>query len=248
MKALFALSLLFLTACSHSISLRATHFAAPVVAESQWGGHAAVVAASQTRVTVIDDIATNPPTRTKVRINDDADVGDMFGANNIGFDASLSVYKGIEIYMDNFLWGARYQFLNHGSQTGVWVGAIQGAFGTKSESTDEFSINHSTSQADAKSSITTSQAGISLGYKLQHVVPYFSYIYEAHKIETDVKNTHGTFGPYTNEGVHGYYSLGLSTYQRGFRIAAEYSYIDIKWKDSEQTGQGAFGIKAGFAW
>lgn len=248
MKALFVLFSLFLSACSHSISLRASHFAVPVVGENQWSGHAAIVAASETRVTVIDDITSNPPVRNKVRINEDFDAGDMFAANNIGFDASLSVYKGIEIYMDNFLWGARYQFLNNGPQTGVWVGSLQGAFGTKSESTDDFSVNQSTPQSEAKSSITTSQAGISLGYKFQHVVPYFSYIYEAHKIETDVKNNHGSFGPYTDEGIHSYYSLGLSTHRRGLRIAAEYSYIDIKWKDSNQTGQGAYGMKVGFAW
>ncbi|UXR64592.1 hypothetical protein EZJ49_16130 [Bdellovibrio bacteriovorus] len=249
-RALFALSLLSLSACSHSISLRASHFNMPVVVNEQWQGHAAIVMASETRVTLVNDINANPPLRDKVLINNDVDASDFVaGANNVGFDASLSVFKGLELYVENFLWGARFQFLNHGTQNRVWVGSIMGAYGTKSETTtDEFSVGSNTTDAKAKSDITTSQAGISLGYKYEYVVPYFSYIYEAHNVKTNITSTNGTFGPYKDDGIHGYYSLGLSTHQKGFRAAIEYSHIDIKWDRSDRETQEAFGLKLGYAW
>ncbi len=207
-----------------------------------------MVAASDTRVTVLDDISANPPVRTKVRINEDVDIGDTVAANNIGFDVSLTVYNGIEIYMENLLWGAKYQFLNNGPENNVWVGSAQGAYGTKSESTDDLVVSGASSNAEASSDVVTSQAGISLGYKFNRIVPYFSYIYEAHKIETKVKSIHGNFGPYDDEGVHSYYSLGISSHGPGLRLAFEYSYIDIKWTDSPRTHQGALGLKVGFDW
>lgn len=248
-RALFALSLLSLSACSHSISMRASHFNMPVVSNEQWQGHAAVVFTSDTRVTLVNDINANPPLRDKVQINSDVDAGDLFGANNIGFDASLSIFKGIEVYLENFLWGARFQFLNHGTQNRVWVGSIMGAYGTKNETTtDDFYIGNNTTDAKAKSEVTTSQAGISVGYKYEHIVPYFSYIYEAHKVKTNITSTNGTFGPYDDEGNHNYYSVGLSTHQKGLRAAIEYSHINIKWDRSNQESQDAFGLKIGFAW
>ncbi len=81
MKALFTLSLvIFLSACSHTLRFRASHFAVPVTGEDQWSGHVALVGAAETRVTVINNMVSSPPERSVVKINDDndIDVSDFF--------------------------------------------------------------------------------------------------------------------------------------------------------------------------
>lgn len=246
MKTLFALSLLFfLSACSHTLKFRASHFAVPVTGENQWDGYAALVGAAVTKVTVIENIETNPPTRNSVKINEDVDAADLVFANNIGVDAGLTVWKGIDLFLDNSLVGFRYQFLNHGAGPHNWVASLQGAYGQKDNTS---SITSGGSTSEAKSKIITSQAGISLGYKLEHVVPYLSYIYESHDASTDVTNNSGSFGPYKDNGIHQYYSVGITSHERGFLYGVEYSRIQIKWDRSEEKPQDSMGLRFGFAW
>lgn len=242
---LLVLSLLLLTSCTHTINFRASHFATPVVAEQQWSGHVAGVGSGVTKITVVNDITTNPPLRNSVEINKDTDVADMLGISYLSLDASLHIWNGTEIYLDGSLVGLRYQFLNHGKGEGLWVGALQGAFGERSVSTSSTSSGIE-SKADSK--VTTSQAGISLGYKVKQVVPYFSYIYEAHEVSTKVVNGGGSFGPYADKGNHQYYSLGISSHERGFTYAVEYNLIAISWENSESTSQSTVGAKLGYAW
>lgn len=244
-KHLFLVLPLLLTACTHTINFRASHFATPVVADKQWGGHIAAVGSGVTKVTVVNDVTTNPPARTSVDVNKDASVADMLGVTFFSLDASLHIWNGTEIYLDGPLLGFRYQFLNHGAGENVWVGALQGAYAQRTVST---SSTNSNIESKADSKVTTSQAGISLGYKVSQIVPYFSFIYEAHEVTTNVTNGNGSFGPYPDKGNHQYYSLGLSSYERGFTYAVEYNMITISWDRSENAYQNAVGAKLGYAW
>lgn len=233
------------SACTHTIEFRTSHFASPVTGENQWNGQIAGVASATTKVTVINDITANPPTRNSVEVNKSVDVGDVFLVNNIGFDASLSILRSLDIYVDSSLYGLRWQFLNHGSDVDVWVGAIQGAYGERSDSTSN-SDSGVTSKADSK--IKTTQAGISLGYKLASIVPYVSYIQENNEISTSVTNGGGNFGPYVDKGSHRNFSVGLSSHGRGILYAIEYNMINITWERAEDAYQNAAGLKLGFAW
>ena len=164
-----------------------------------------------TKVTVVKDINTNPPDRSAVEINKDADYGDLVLANNIGFDASLTLGKGVEFYLDSNLAGLRWQFLNNGNSNQVWTAAVLGAIGSKDKTTSQ---SDSTSSSEAKSDVDSSQVGLSVGYKFTGFVPYVSYIHETHKVSTTVTNSHGNFGPYEDNGVHDYYSIGISTHSK----------------------------------
>lgn len=246
MKALFGFTLLvLLSGCSHTINFRASHFAIPVTGEDQWSGHVALVGASVTKVTVINDITSNPPNRSSLLINESVDAGDLMFFNNLGLDASLTVFKSIDLYMDNGLFGLRYQFLNHGAAAQNWVASLQGAYGKKEVSTSEGSSG--STDAEAKSKVTTSQAGISLGYKLEKIVPYISYIYESHDVSTDVTNTHGNFN-YKDKGIHQYYSIGIASHGKGLDYGIEYTRVNIDWNRSNTQGQDAMAVKLGIAW
>lgn len=246
MKYLILLSITaFLGGCGHTVRFPSSHFATPVTAESQWGGSINALGSAVTKVTLISDKSTNPPDRT-ITINEEVDAGDFLPLFNLGLNGSLSVIQGTEVFFDNSLLGVRFQFLNHGAGTQKWVASILGAYGSREVSTSTTYNNSSTDKANSK--VITTQAGISLGYKLEHIVPYFSYIYEFHDISTDVTNPNGSFGPYKDQGVHQYYALGISSHGRGFTYGAEYNRIQIKWDRSTTTPQDALGLKLGFSW
>lgn len=236
---------LLLSACSHTVDFRANHFAVPVVADEQWGGQTALVGTGVTKVTLVNDVTTDPPQRNSVRINEDVNIVDLTGLNLLSFDFGLHVWRGIELFVEGSYLGARYQFLNHGKGENVWVGAVQGSYASRGQKT---SATNSGVTSSAESEITSTQAGISLGYKLHRVVPYFSYVHEAHEVSTKVINGNGSYGPYADNGTHGYYSLGLSSHERGFHYAIEYSLIDISWVRGDRSSQNALGLKMGYAW
>lgn len=246
MKMLPFLGLSFLlVSCTHTIDFRTTHFASPVVGEKQWSGHVAAVGSGVTKVTVVNDIASNPPARNSVEINKNVSVADMMGLNNLSLDASLNVWQGLDLFLDGSLGGFRYQFLNHGAADQVWVGAVHGAYASRTVST---SSTTSGVESKAESNVLTTQAGISLGYKVHFVVPYISYIHEAHEVSTTVTNGSGTFGSFPDKGTHQYYSVGLASHQRGLSFALEYNMIDISWDRAEKSYQNSAGAKIGFSW
>lgn len=237
-----------LSACTHTIKFRASHFAVPITGERQWNGKAAIVGSSVTKVTLVNDITTNPPVRNTIRINDNLDVEDVAFAgifDAVGFDASLSIINSVDAYLDNTLLGLRWQFLNHGNNSDAWVASIQGAMGNR-DSTDSYSS--SGNEASAKSKIKTTQAGLSLGHKFGTVAPYISYIHENHSVSTSVDNNSGSYN-YDDSGVHTYYSLGVtSTAPTGFTFAVEYSHILIDWDRADLAKQDALAARVGFAW
>ncbi len=239
------LLLLSSVSCTHTIDFRTSHFASPVVGDEQWSGHLAAVGSGVTKITVVNDIETNPPTRSALEVNKDVNVADLIGASNVSADFSLNVWREFDIFLDGSLAGIRYQFLNHGKQDRVWVGALHGAFAQRTTST---SSTKSGIESKAESKVTTSQAGISLGYKFAAVVPYFSYILESHEVSTNVTNGGGKFGPFEDKGTHYNYSIGLSSHHRGISYAIEYNMIEISWDRAERAYQNSAGAKIGFAW
>jgi len=241
-------ALMMLSACSHTINFRANHFATPIVGDTQWSGHLAAAGTSSTNITVVNNYTTNPPIRTSVEVNSNADATDLLMLNNVGFDASLSIAKSLEVYLDNALFGLRWQILNHASTGDAWVAALQGAYGTKNKTSSESDNNTSTVTASATSDVKSSQVGASVGYKTSGVVPYLSYIHETHDVKTTVTNNNITFGPYDDHGVHDYFSVGLTSAGKGFRVAIEYSMITINWDRADKAYQNAIGGKIGIAW
>lgn len=242
--ALFALS-----ACSHTIKFRASHFAIPITSEKQWGGQAAISGSSVTKVSVVNDYTTNPPLRTDIGINRDSDlnVDDTFFAgafSAIGLDANLSVLNSLDVYLESSLIGLRWQFLNHGSTSETVVAAIQGGIANREESE---SITSGGNTASAKSKIRTNQLGISVGYQYANVVPYISYVQEKHEVTTDITNTGGNF-EYKDNGTHKYIALGLTKRLKDLTYAIEYTKVLIDWDRADSTTQGALAARIGFAW
>lgn len=232
--------------CAHSIDFRSNHFASPVVSDKQWGGHAAAVGGGVTRVTLSNDTTTNPPTRDKVSINEDVNVTDFLLLNLVSFDASLNVLNGVDLFVDGVYSGVRYQFLNAGAGNDLWVGALHGGYANYTKTTTQSSS--ASSEVKTMAEVTSSQAGLSLGYKFANVVPYFSYILEEHSVSSKVQNSYGSFGPYIDGGKHYYYSLGFSSFEPGLKYAVEISLIDIYWQRSEHRQQTSSAFKLGYQW
>ncbi|WP_291516392.1 hypothetical protein [Bdellovibrio sp. ArHS] len=234
-------SLFLLNGCSHSLRFRASHFAVPVTGEQPWNGHIAVAGTPTTKVTVVDNISSNPPDRSEVKINDALDVTEVLLVGYVGVDASLSVLRSVDVFVDSNLFGLRWQFLNHDAKADAWVSAVHASYGEMKSTT-------SNNADEAVSKIKTSQGGLSVGYKFAAFVPYVSYIYETHDVSTEVTNSLGAFGPYDDKGTHQYVSVGLSSYRRGLMGAIEYSLIDINWDRAKNEKQNSVAAKLGFAW
>lgn len=237
----------FAAACSHSIKIKGARFVSPVVADKQWGGFASVSGSADTRITLVDDIDNNPPTRGPARINQDADAGDLLGLNFVGFEAGLSVYKSVELYLDNATLGARWQLLNHAGGANPWVATVQVGYASGSQGS---SYETESNSSKATSDIKRQQGGLSVGRKMSgHVLPYASYLYESYDVETSVTNSGGSFGPYEDKGHHQYLALGLMSHKTGFLWAVEYNHILIDWaRATTNETQNVIGFRLGGTW
>tara|TARA_B100000749_G_scaffold28537_1_gene20103 strand:+ start:102865 stop:103572 length:708 start_codon:yes stop_codon:yes gene_type:complete len=233
--------------CSHTVDFRSSHFAVPHVADEQWQGQVAFSSAQPTEITLIADKESNPPDRT-IDINDDTSeegfFETLFVLDTFGLETDLTLFPQVELYLygtSNF--GLRWQFLGHGNGAGKWVASIQGAYGTwNDESGTEAELDFADTQ------VTTSELGLSIGYKFERAIVYISGIQNTHTTETEVINSHGTFGPYEDEGIHTTVSLGVSTYGPGFLLGLEYNAINIEWNESLEDTQETLGLRLGFGW
>lgn len=244
----FILSIVFLVlcSCSHNLKFSANHFAVPVTAEHQWGGHAAVSVSGTTTVTVIDDISADPPNRNKVLINERSDLtGEVFVAR-VGLNGALSLVPSLEAYVDSSIYGLRWQFLNHGPTPDQWVGAVQAGIGSTTQGSN---LTDSSNTYSAESKINSKQFALSVGYKLPvGSLPYLSYVYEVHDAKTIVKRNSTPYPEYEDHGVHQSLAIGMASYTRGLSFAVEYAFLDIAWDRAARTGQGSLGGNIGFAW
>lgn len=239
--------LLLISACTHSIKIKGARFVAPITAKEKWGGFASISGGADTTITLVENIDGNPPTRNPIKVNQDIDAGDFLGFNYIGFEAGLSILKSVELYLDNTLFGLRWQFLNHGAGADHWVATIQAGYTSGSQGT---SYEESSGSSTASSDITKTQGGLSFGYLVnENILPYVSYLYETYDVETKVTNSNGSFGPYDDKGNHQFIGLGIMNPYKGFLWAVEYNMILIDW-DRATTGeqQDLVALRLGGSW
>lgn len=237
---LIAAAALLFSACSHTIDLRSAHFLTPMTSNEQWGGSLAVSASQPTKVTLVDNITANPPTRTGVKINEDVDPGDVLLFNYIGLDLRLAVLPGVEAVLDNHTFGLKWQFLNHQKDDAV-LASVLAAYGTRDDETTSGS-------AESKTRLATYRGGLSVGYGFKGWAPYVSYVYDEYKARTEVQNSSGSFGPYEDTGKHHNYSVGLSTRGPGLNAALEYNYLVMRWNDGGEAYQDSVGVLLGVEW
>lgn len=235
-----ALSFLTLSSCSHSIKIRSSYFVTPTTSENQWGGSIGIAAAKPSVITLVDDVSTNPPVRNGVRINDASDVNAVTFVDS-WTDIKLSVLKSFEITYTDHVLGAKWQFLNHNAKE-AWVASVVGGYGMKN-------TESSTSTGKYKTQLSTTRAGVSVGYKtIEGLLPYGSILYQKHNTDTTIDNSFGAFGSYLDEGIHYNYALGLSTSGKGFNFAVEYNYITMLWNDTSSGNHGVLGFMLGYEW
>lgn len=241
---------LFTMGCAHTVDLRASHFAVPVVSDEDWTPQLHASFTSNTSITVLDDYTSNPPIEGPVQINqNDSDLTDVLlpGIKNIGMDASLSLKWGLEAFLHGSKLGLRWQFLNHGQGSHKFVAALHASSGNF---IDGQSREGGGTKSEVDSTVISTQAGLSVGYAFDKAIPYISYINENHNITSEVKNNGGSFGPYKDSGRHIYYTLGLTAPLRdGFVYTVEVSGIDIQWNNPEVKGwQNSGGFRLGYSW
>lgn len=244
-KLLFAMGSLFLCSCSHSLKFVNNHFAVPITAENTWGGHVSATAAGVTSVTVVNDITSEPPRRDEVLINTDISADNAVVFWTLGLNGSLGLFPSVEVFYNMGTWGLRWQFLNHGLTPDQWVAATQVGYSSNEQST---TVSGNSGSDSAKSEIKSKQAAISVGYRFAEVVPYMSYVYNAHDVTTNVRNAGGAFGPYEDKGVHQSLSWGVTSYKRGLDFGAEATLTKIDWDRSSESGKFTIGGKMGYAW
>ncbi len=242
--------------CTHTISLRDSHYATPIASQNQWGGHFAATFNGKTNITLVQDTASNPPIRGTIGVNSNVTVTDLLFLSNIGADLALSPYSGLDLIWESPLFGVRWQFLNHKAQDHQWVGALHGAYGNYTASSSSSDSTNGTIKSE--SNIVTAYAGVSLGYKVSsQLIPYYSYIYEVHDTNSKVTNQHGTFpssGTYEDHGIHTIHSVGFTTEGPGLIFTTEYSMIYILWAQgaikspTTESYQNTLGFKIGYGW
>jgi len=238
---------IFTVGCSHSIKIKGPRFIAPITAKEKWGGFVTVSVGADTRVTLVDNIESNPPTRGPVRINQDADAGDWFGLNYLGIEAGLQVFKAVEVYADNSVLGLRWQFLNHGGPDGSWVATVQAGGSGGSQGTN---YEDELGASSASSEITKFQIRASVGYQVsEKFLPYASFLYESYDVTTVVTNPFGRFADFSDAGNHQFLALGVMRPTPGFLWAVEITSILIDWdRAPEKEFQGSMGVRLGKSW
>ncbi len=248
MKNLLLLCLVLLSVgCSHSIKIKGARFISPKVSDTQWGGYASLSLGADTRITLIDDVGDNPPTRNPVRINQDPDAGDLLGLNYIGLEAGVSPLKRTELYYDNGAIGIKWQLLNFEPKTKDWVASILAGYGDSSQGS---TFGEDSDTSEAESEIDRTQYGFSVGYVAKDdLIIYTSYLNESYDVETTVNNTSGKFGPYKDEGNHQIIAIGLTTPQKGFLWSFEYNHIIIDWdRANDKKDQNLVAGRMGYSW
>lgn len=236
---------LFCLSCAHTVDFRTNTFFNPIAGDHSWSGNFSAVANAETKVTLINDVTTNPPTRTTISINNDYDFTDLFLLSYIGIDANLTLIPQLNAFISNDLTGLRWQFLGNGANHLGWVAALQAGVGGKTQAHEQTDNNVVTK---ATSKVTTINQGISLGYQFSDIVLYLSYVKDEHKTSTTVSNSYGSFGPYADKGTHQITSLGMSSVGSGIQFGFEYSLLQINWNLSEEVMQHSTGLKLGYAW
>lgn len=243
------LSTVYLAACSHTVDFRSSRFAVPHVKENQWQGSVTFGVADSTKITLISDRESNPPGRT-ISVNQDVSyeslIETLFTFDKYGILFDITLFPQVEFFGDDQgLYGLRWQFLGNGSATNVFVASLQGGIGSFTESTG--------SELDAtpdlaKSDISTTETGLSVGYKWDKAIGYVSYLQDKHTAKSTVTNTHGTFGSYTDKGNHNIISVGISSHSSAFMFGVEYNLLDIAWNGLPSEKQESFGFRAGYSW
>jgi hypothetical protein len=228
--------------CSHTVDFKTSHFAVPHVDEGNWGGSISTSVGAPSKITFVDDISTNPPTRNGIGINEDVDLGTLLLLDTIFIEAELGLgSSSFELFHEKGINGLRWQFWGFGSGKNQWVATVQGGAGSFSDQTTE-----NTDTANTK--ITSMQKGMSIGYKTEKSIIYVSYIKNEHSGSTDVVNTNGSFGPYEDEGVHQHYGIGVSTYGPGILLGVEYNFIQLDWDGVSRKNQETVAARIGYSW
>lgn len=250
MRVLLSLLLLaLLPACSHTIDLRTSPFMSPLTENEPLKGRFSVTIHNPARITLIESTSATPPTEGNIKIDEDVAVEDVFFgnvANSVGLDGALGIWQGLSAYKSGINWGLKYQFINHGSQTDVWVAAAQVSLygGQDKEETTE--LNSDTIKT--KSEVTNQQYGLSIGYKFPVWTPYFSAVVDEFKSKVSITNNQTAYSPYEDTGRHTNYSLGIASTQQGIDYGLEYTYSDIKWDRGGNGFHKTLAGRLGFSW
>lgn len=248
MKKILLLSLLpLIAACSHSISFKGTHFNTPVVSQKKWGGDLSLSVFDKAQVQIIDDVYSSNPNGTPIPGQENPQLGDFLGINNIGVNAEISPFAQVSVYLDNSILGVKWQFLKPESEEG-WVAAVHGGFASTNEDSESYSNSTMTSSLTSK--ISRQIFALSTGYQFKAFVPYLAFSRENAQIKTSLTNTHGSWN-FDNNGTHTYYSIGVQNTVdwplKNFLVGVEYSHLEMEWGNKTHTQRNA-GIRAGIIW
>jgi hypothetical protein len=234
---LFGLLILLGTACGHKIYLPDTAMQTPETGGRQWGGSAAIYGGSTTSATLIDDIATTPPTRNLYGVESRS------GVPYININLELSLLDSLEVYYGRSL-GLKYQFVGRGREPGWKASLFAGAITSRTSSEE---IVNSTNTYKAESKLKGTDVGLSVGFREDPMLLYYSTLSVfAGKADTVLTQPSAIYN-YEDAFSHVGLSLGV---QRGtdWFVLGELSVLSTWIPNKDSVLSQGYAVALGYKW
>lgn len=237
--------------CSSVARLPSTTGQAPIGGGGFLSGRVGLDLANAIPVKTVDDITTNPPTRTTIGVGHDDLFDDVFFTNTFagtGFDAGLGLLKRLDVYYTRNP-GLRFLAIGDPEGEGWKTSVFVGYFSTDQDET--FNISN------VKTKLTGLEYGVSIGKQFKKsALAYLTLASRGGDAEITIVQTGIGQFQYDDEYDHYIASLGIILGDKVY-FKAEVSGNYIDWQGTnpntlqEISDSGfEFGgtLGAGFAW
>lgn len=228
------LILLTLANCASVIRLPSSTGQIPEVSGGFLSGRTGASIGRQIPVSIINDITTNPVTRSDISVGADRNVvGQALGVDYIAgikTDLNLGLLEKLDVYYTDSL-GLRFQLFGDPGQTGWRATAFAGYFDSSQINSVEDSIVH-----EANTSLGGYEYGFSFGYRRsEKSLLYLTTASRGGQAKVAINQNHVNTETYHDQFEHYLATLGLLYGQRWY-VKAELGANYILWRGSDATG------------
>ncbi len=215
------LSLVFLSACSHSVILPGSFQQRPEVAGRSLGGSASIALQKTVAVEIFSDISSNPPTRDD---GIDLELIEVVMPALPALDLNFGVLEKLDLYFSSGA-GLRWMWMGEPKSEG-WKSTIFGGVVSPSET------ESTSGTAGAETKIQGVEYGLSVGKALnKSALVYLTVGKQSCDAKTTINQT-GQIFRYADKFEHQMYTFGLSYGELAY-VMLEASLVETKWKTEE---------------
>lgn len=245
MRHLTFLLFIFLAACVTKTPVEyqfaTSRFQTPFTSGSFLSGNIGLSGGPAAKYTLIRDISRTPPDKT-------TDIDDGIGLLGSNLYWSLGLYDWIDIYSSQNDPGIKIQILGNHSSSG-WQMSIAGTQETnKTIITEYTSSDASQTIASANTDITTSDYGLSVGYKFEDgSTPYLSLGHRALSGKTIITQGNTKYN-YLRSGKQDSIAIGAAKQLEHLLFAVELNYSDFSLTETKNQKVSGLGILFAYKW